>query len=100
MVHISRQAVNLYHNISYLQRIVLSWASFHLQSTVNDGCASDYVEVFDGPDITSRSLGKFCGSTLPPALETSSDEVTVRKVASTNVTEDGFTFNYEQFGEL
>ena len=76
---------------------MLSWTSFALE--VQSSCDYDYVEVFDGPDSSSTSLGRYCGHSLPPSVKPSSNEIIIRKVSDFSITDDGFMFNYEQFGE-
>ncbi|XP_012276352.1 cubilin [Orussus abietinus] len=40
-------------------------------------CRFDYVEIFDGPDKRGKSLGRFCGSSYPPYIKSTSNVVTV-----------------------
>ena len=81
----------------FLQQIQLSWQSFSLE--IHPTCDYDSVEVFDGPNITSPSLGKFCGDSLPPTLKTSSNQATIRKTTDYSIIDEGFALTYEEFGE-
>ncbi|XP_053392700.1 low-density lipoprotein receptor-related protein 12-like [Mercenaria mercenaria] len=42
--------------------------SFNVEDT--PGCASDYLEIFDGKTTSSPSLGKYCGHTFDPISST------------------------------
>ncbi|XP_063003684.1 cubilin [Elgaria multicarinata webbii] len=51
--------------------VALKFNSFHLEPS--SSCNNDYVSVYDGPNIISPLLGKFCGSVLPPVIKSSSN---------------------------
>lgn len=55
--------------------IRLEFQSFALES--HPTCANDYVEVRDGDSHRSHRLGKYCGHTFPPVIESSSNALTV-----------------------
>ncbi|XP_023561215.1 cubilin [Octodon degus] len=38
-------------------------------------CSNDFVAVYDGSNISAPLLGKFCGSTLPPAIKSSTNSM-------------------------
>eukprot|EP01052_Picozoa_sp_SAG31_P039843 SAG31_NODE_5615_length_2423_cov_2.452668_1_plen_558_part_00 len=61
------------------QVVALSFTQVNLESGdrcgVNGVC--DYVEIFDGPSISSPSLGQFSGSDLPGAIRSTGSSVTV-----------------------
>lgn len=55
--------------------------SYNLQTESHDNCNYDYVELFDGPSVSSPSLRKFCGSTRPgngAEFRSSSNHLTVK----------------------
>ncbi|XP_078375556.1 uncharacterized protein LOC144658924 [Oculina patagonica] len=60
--------------------IRLHFQSFAIEN--HPTCANDYVEVRDGGSHRSRTLGKYCGHTVPPFIESSSNVLTI--VFSTN----------------
>lgn len=60
--------------------IHLHFQSFAIEN--HPTCANDYVEVRDGGSHRSRTLGKYCGHTVPPFIESSSNVLTI--VFSTN----------------
>ncbi|KAF7245952.1 Cubilin [Varanus komodoensis] len=47
----------------------------HFDLEASSSCYKDYVSVYDGPDITSPLLGKFCGTVLPPFIKSSSNDL-------------------------
>ncbi|XP_069504454.1 cubilin [Ambystoma mexicanum] len=49
--------------------VELKFNRFALEAS--SSCAYDYVAVYDGPDMYSAFLGKFCGQVLPPTLKSS-----------------------------
>nr|XP_039268068.1 cubilin-like [Styela clava] len=74
--------------------ISLQFLTFSLEPPTNGICVKDYVEIFDGPDITSPSLGRFCGSVLPPTLVTKSYEMTLFFTTDDNEDSQGFAAGY------
>ena len=57
--------------VTKAERVTLSFDFFNLEPSHN--CSSDYVEVFDGMGSDGPSLGRFCGNTLPPTVETTTN---------------------------
>uniref|UniRef100_A0A8C0J8V6 Cubilin n=1 Tax=Chelonoidis abingdonii TaxID=106734 RepID=A0A8C0J8V6_CHEAB len=53
--------------------VALKFNAFHLEAS--SSCYKDYVAVYDGSDIYSPLLGKFCGSEPPPTLKSSSNDL-------------------------
>lgn len=58
------------------------------------GCPYDFVEVFDGPQSESFSLGRFCSGTTP-TFTSSSNRLTVVFHSDAIVTNMGFHASYE-----
>lgn len=46
--------------------VQLNFLAFDLEAGLGFACNHDYVEIFDGPSVSSPSLGRFCNSKLPP----------------------------------
>ena len=69
---------------------------FLLQSkfTENNECTYDFVEVFDGRNQDSLSLGRFCGNSTPPTITSSSNEMMVKFVADHTISSTGFVARY------
>lgn len=51
--------------------------------------------MFQGPDISSPLVEKYCGSTLPPPITVNSSRVLIRFESDANVEEKGFVVKYE-----
>ncbi|KAI5175048.1 Deleted In Malignant Brain Tumors 1 Protein [Manis pentadactyla] len=58
------------------------------------GCPYDFVEIFDGPQSETFSLGRFCSSTTP-VFTSSSNRLTVVFHSDAIVTNTGFHASYE-----
>ncbi|KAK3105916.1 hypothetical protein FSP39_008473 [Pinctada imbricata] len=92
--------VNYHHNANCTWNITvennrvvdLKFLSFDLEA--HSTCRYDYVEIFDGGSLTSPSMGKFCGQTLPPLLRTTGNTMLVNFVSDYNVAAKGFSAAY------
>lgn len=66
---------------------------FKLEFSVN--CTNDYLEIFDGSDNSSVSLGKYCGAKKPSEHVKSSGNVMYIEFSSNRVrTTKGFRISY------
>ena len=43
----------------------LSFAMFELEPSIGSKCTAEYLEILDGSNSNSESIGKFCGLTAP-----------------------------------
>ena len=59
----------------------------------------DFVEVHDGPFITNRSLGQFCGKHTPFSLNSTSNVMLVRFYSDSSVSNKGFQLVYTAISE-
>ncbi|XP_055859668.1 cubilin-like isoform X2 [Biomphalaria glabrata] len=82
-------ADTLYCWIIYGTRISLRFLAFDLESSTN--CASDSVQIFDGPTSQSPSLGIHCGTFIPASKVAKSGQLYV--VFKTNSLVNGRGFN-------
>ena len=81
--------------------IRLEFQSFAIES--HPTCANDYVEVLDGGGHghRSRAIGRYCGHTFPPVIESSSNALTVIFSSNEVNTRTGFKAYYRTTpGEL
>jgi len=63
---------------------------------MHSNCDYDYVAIYDGPDVNSNLIGRYCGTTIPTELiRTTSNTMTVNFVTDSSVQLDGFTGAYE-----
>ncbi|XP_045763527.1 cubilin homolog [Maniola jurtina] len=78
--------------------IKLTWNRFELENMRS--CDSDYVEIIETDDDNEDySLGKYCGDSLPPALTTSSNRLTIRFISDMSIRLAGFSLSYSFLDE-
>ncbi|KFM76021.1 Cubilin, partial [Stegodyphus mimosarum] len=70
--------------------IRLTFTSFYLE--MDSQCRFDYVDVEESSGV---SLGRFCGSRIPPILTSLENTIIVKFVTDTSISRDGFNANYE-----
>uniref|UniRef100_A0AAQ4NXI6 CUB domain-containing protein n=1 Tax=Gasterosteus aculeatus aculeatus TaxID=481459 RepID=A0AAQ4NXI6_GASAC len=68
--------------------VTLVFLDFQLEN--NEGCHFDFVALFDGPTVTHRHLGKYCGAERPPNTVTSSNHLLVMFKSDFNIGGRGF----------
>ncbi|XP_053268342.1 cubilin [Pleuronectes platessa] len=74
------------------ERVALNFTHMNLES--HSGCAFDYVEVRDGRMETDPLIGKYCGSTLPAPMVSSSNFLWIRLRSDSSVSRAGFRAVY------
>ena len=57
-------------------------------------CQFDYVDVYDGGDLSSPSIGRFCGEVIPDVLRTTGNQMLIHFVSDWSVSRGGFTATY------
>uniref|UniRef100_A0AAQ4PKQ5 CUB domain-containing protein n=1 Tax=Gasterosteus aculeatus aculeatus TaxID=481459 RepID=A0AAQ4PKQ5_GASAC len=72
--------------------VTLVFLDFQLEN--NEGCHFDFVALFDGPTVTHRHLGKYCGAERPPNTVTSSNHLLVMFKSDFNIGGRGFKAYY------
>ncbi|XP_070174131.1 cubilin-like [Littorina saxatilis] len=70
----------------------ITFATFSMES--HSSCRYDYVELLDGESSSSTSLGKFCGSSIPDLVTSTSDKVRVNFVSDSSLAGNGFRLEY------
>ncbi|MDO4726247.1 MAG: M4 family metallopeptidase [Porphyromonadaceae bacterium] len=75
--------------------IQLTFTSFELENVYSNGNMSDYVAVYDGPTTASTLIGKYGGTTIPPVLRSTSNDMLVHFVSDKYVERQGFDAKYE-----
>ncbi|XP_060929641.1 membrane frizzled-related protein isoform X2 [Limanda limanda] len=79
--------------------ITLSFRNFSLET--QDVCEFDYVEVHDSIDTGAGIvLGRFCGTTFPPDLNSTGPHMTVVFMADEGVADSGFNATYQSVSVL
>ena len=75
------------------QNILVNWAEFDVE--YHRRCSYDWVEVFDGPDASSKSLGRFCNGKLPSAMKSSGNSLMIQLKTDESVNGNGFSLNFK-----
>ena len=73
--------------------IRLTWLTFAIEESHD--CNFDSVEIYDGSARNNfTSMGRFCGNDLPPAMTSSSNELTVVFKSDSSIAREGFTASF------
>ncbi|XP_048223975.1 LOW QUALITY PROTEIN: cubilin [Perognathus longimembris pacificus] len=75
--------------------IRLEFKPFYLEFHYN--CTKDYLEVYDTG--SGKSLGRYCGKSIPPILTSSSNSVMLMFVADSDLAHEGFAIHYTTLAE-
>ena len=60
------------------------------------GCQNANLEIFDGSDISSHKIGRYCGDLIPSKIVSRTNELTIRAVSKLRAQETGwFSLRYE-----
>lgn len=79
-------------HVSNTSVVTLVFLDFQLEN--NEGCNFDFVALFDGPTVTHRHLGKYCGADKPPHIVTTSNHLLVVFKSDFNIGGRGFKAYY------
>ncbi|XP_071347807.1 CUB domain-containing protein 2 [Trachinotus anak] len=79
-------------HVSNTSIVTLVFLDFQLEN--NEGCNFDFVALFDGPTVTHRHLGKYCGADKPPNIVTTSNQLLVVFKSDFNIGGRGFKAYY------
>ncbi|XP_078037937.1 cubilin [Augochlora pura] len=74
------------------ERVQITWSKFDLENSNN--CRFDFIEIYDGPTNESPLMGRYCGTTLPPSLKSTSNELLLVFRSDFTVQGEGFTLSY------
>ncbi|XP_055601686.1 cubilin homolog [Uranotaenia lowii] len=73
--------------------VQLSWNSFELEKSSN--CLYDFVEIYDNSTKGNSSfVGRYCGTTKPPAITSAGNIVTIRFRTDSSNAKDGFVLSF------
>lgn len=79
-------------HVSNTSVVSLVFIDFQLEN--NEGCNFDFVALFDGPTVTHRHLGNYCGADRPPNIVTTSNQLLVVFKSDFNIGGRGFKAHY------
>jgi len=72
-------------------QVNLEFASFDIEAGLDTECNYDYIEFFDGPDIGSPSLGKFCNTNgSPGTISSTGGSLTLHFYSDGATSNEGF----------
>uniref|UniRef100_A0A3Q3W0B5 Cubilin n=1 Tax=Mola mola TaxID=94237 RepID=A0A3Q3W0B5_MOLML len=74
------------------EKVALNFTNMNLEN--HGSCTFDYVEVRDGRMETDPLIGKYCGSTLPAPITSSSNYLYIRFKSDSSVSQAGFRAVY------
>ncbi|XP_014830968.1 PREDICTED: cubilin, partial [Poecilia mexicana] len=74
------------------EQVALNFTNLELEN--HSDCSFDYVEVRDGRMETDPLIGKYCGSTLPAPIRSSSNSLWIRFKSDSSVSRAGFRAAY------
>ncbi|XP_021476232.2 cubilin [Oncorhynchus mykiss] len=91
---------NYHHNMNCTYHIVvtenkvinLKWNTFHLEAS--SSCRYDYVIVYDGPNAMAPIMGQFCGTELPPNLQSTTNQMFIAFTTDSSVSGIGWRATY------
>lgn len=79
-------------HVSNTSVVTFVFLDFQLEN--NEGCNFDFVALFDGPTVTHRHLGRYCGADKPPNTITTSNQLLVVFKSDFNIGGRGFKAYY------
>ncbi|PAA49385.1 hypothetical protein BOX15_Mlig029509g1 [Macrostomum lignano] len=71
----------------------INFEAFDLEA--DSSCRYDYLDVYDGPDSSSKRLGRYCGSSLPQALKSTTNKLYFRFKTDHSITGRGFKISWK-----
>ena len=74
--------------------VTLNFTSFDLELPASDGTVYDAVEIFDGINTSSPSLGVFSGSNLPPSITSTTGSMLIRFYSDLDINSQGWDAYY------
>ena len=74
--------------------ILISFIEINLEEGPN--CNYDFVRVYDGGDASQRTMGKFCGTSLPTPLRSTGNEMLIQFKTDDRQPRKGFVMNWRR----
>lgn len=74
----------------------LRFEEFDIEGSTNGDCNYDYVALYNGPDLNSPLIGRYCGNALPDNVVSLTNEMTVQFKTDSSVTKGGFRAIYTE----
>lgn len=74
--------------------ITLHFEDFDIEDTSYPDCDFDFVKIFDGFDVNSTEIGKYCGATVPPNAISSLNVMLLQLQSDASISAKGFKATY------
>ena len=87
-----QQIVLIYTKTYSLQIVKLEFLTLNVEQSAT--CAYDKVTVYDGVDNSATRLGRYCGTTLPGEVISTTNSLFVSFQSDSSVTKVGFNIKY------
>ena len=81
-------------------RVQLTFQTFLLETCVTSVCTCDHVEIRDGSDGSSPSLGRFCSDNKPSPIQSSGRFLWIEFDSDLTTNEKGFSATYVAVGMI
>ncbi|KAH9514313.1 hypothetical protein Btru_028693, partial [Bulinus truncatus] len=79
--------------VQQYMKIKITFNSFEIEGPY---CYHDYIQIFDGDVESGTEIGKYCGSEVPGAIYSSTNQVTVKFVTDNSFEYSGFLLTWEE----
>lgn len=73
--------------------VKITFVAFDVEQ--HSSCSYDYLALYDGASIGDEEIRRFCGATLPPAVSSTGDSLTLRFKTDHSINGDGFHVKWE-----
>ena len=73
------------------ERVKLVFSAFSVENWNYTNCQYDYVEIIDG-----LSSNKYCGTAIPPAMTSETNQLIIRFISDYSGTDIGFVATYQK----
>lgn len=75
--------------------IDLTFVTFDIEAGTGTSCNYDYVEVYDGPNITSALIDRYCNNNVPTTVSSTSGSITIVFHSDPGVENAGFQIDWQ-----
>ncbi len=72
--------------------VQITFHTFHLEHSSD--CSLDYVALYDGNATNSNKIQSYCGSNLPPVVQSNTNILSIKFVTDSSVAGEGFRAQY------
>lgn len=91
-LYFSNLAFRLFIAIYQKLNVGIRFVAFDIED--HEQCHYDYLQVFNGPNVDSPSLGKFCGKKIPSDIRSNSSYLTLKFRSDASISKPGFYVSF------